>query len=130
MRVVVGRIMAESSRTCSVAGCTAHIRDHNQTGLCQMHGRMRKHRGMTKSIQAENAVEAWTPDPTQPRRWCQWCRQPFIPAGRFNRYFCSPACQDAANRELGYAYRANAHRRRSKIVYCPAHQEDRYEGVI
>jgi hypothetical protein len=106
MRAVTARMMAESTRTCSVAGCGAKIRDHNMTGLCQHHGKMRCHRGMTKSPQAENAVDAWTPDPTQPERRCQRCKRTFTPAGRFNRYFCSPACQDAANRELGYAYRA------------------------
>jgi hypothetical protein len=56
------------------------------------------------SPQEEAERAAWMPDPAQPERVCQRCRRMFTPAGPFNRYFCSPVCQDRANADLGYAY--------------------------
>jgi hypothetical protein len=92
------------TRNCGAEGCTAKVRDHNESGLCLIH---RRAADISRRAKDEAVDDRWTPDATQPERTCQRtaCRKRFVPAGPFNKYFCSPQCQSAANSDLGYAYR-------------------------
>jgi hypothetical protein len=93
------------TRTCTVPGCLTPIACYNKSGACYFH--RRKLERQIRSPFAALEHEHWTPDPTQPERVCQWrkCQRTFTPASPFNKYFCSPHCQDLANADLGFAYR-------------------------
>jgi hypothetical protein len=107
------------TRTCGEDGCTAKVRNRNESGLCLIH---RRAADISRRAKADSSIDKWGgPDPAQPERVCQraGCRKLFVPAGPFNKYFCSPQCQDAANDDLGYAYRmergANTPRRGIRV---------------
>ena len=101
MRARANREMAEATRTCAFAGCEKKIVARNQSGYCGPHAA----KVAMRYVPFDAEVESWTPDPAQPERECRRCGKVFTPAGPYNKYFCSPQCQTAANRYLGYAYR-------------------------